>query len=115
MIVVALSGLVVVVVVVIGVPAVAVTAVTIAAVAVLAVVLLLFFINPLGECSRCCCCWRLLSVLSRRRYLLHKGGTFAAEVESVAGFAIGADEPEAAITGIECLRALAALVVIGVK
>ena len=96
MVVVALSRFVVLV----GVPAVAVTA--IATFLVVLLLLLFFFIDPLCD-------------YSRRRYLLHKGGTFAAEVECVAGFAIGADEPEAAIAGIERLRAFATLVVVGVK
>ena len=79
--------------VVFGVPAVAVTATG---------VVVAIFVDALreeweGGCFCCCCCWRC------HCRLLHKPGALAAEVEGVACFAIGADKPEAAITGVEQL------------
>ena len=90
-VVVALSELVVSVVgfVVFGVPAGAV-----------AVVVVTLFINALREeGASCCWCW----CCDWCCCLLHKCGTSAAEVEGIAGLAIGADKPETAIAWVKHL------------
>ena len=78
--------------VVFGVPAVAVTVTGVVTI----------FVDALreeweGGCFCYCCDWCC------HCRLLHKPGALAAEVEGVACFAIGADKPEAAITGVEQL------------